>query len=290
MGSRYGGLKQIDALGVNGETIIDYSIYDALLAGFTKVVFVIRKDIEKDFCEVVLNKYKGKIAVDYVLQELDAIPAGFTIPADRTKPWGTGHAVLMAKDKIDDFFVVINGDDFYGRSSFQILSNYLNTLSLENTKDAVMVAYPLKNTLSDNGSVSRGVCEMNQAHFLTKVTEQTKLSSQNGQIVNENADGTFQIMNSQTMVSMNFWGFHPQIFTHLEQLFTDFLGQNIQNTKSEFYIPFAVDDLIKSGTIQVKVLETNAEWYGVTYPEDREIVVEKFRQMTAAEIYPKRLI
>jgi len=279
MGSRYGGLKQIDALGSNGETIIDYSIYDALQAGFTKIIFVIRKEIEADFCEVVLNKYKGKIAVDYVFQEIDAIPSHFSVPKDRTKPWGTGHAVLMAKDEIDGFFAVINGDDFYGRNSFKTLVNYLNTLSLDNTKDCAMVAYLLENTLSAHGSVSRGVCEVNQDRFLTKVTEHTKLSCQNGQIINENTDGTTQIMNPKTPVSMNFWGFHPQIFTHLERLFDHFLKNNIHDIKSEFYIPFAVDDLIKNQTIQVKVLETDSQWYGVTYQEDRKIVAEKFRQM-----------
>ena len=290
MGSRYGGLKQIDTLGVNGETIIDYSIYDALQAGFSKVVFVIRKSIEADFCEAVLNKHKGKIAVDYVLQEIDALPADFAAPADRTKPWGTGHAVLMAKDKIDNFFVVINGDDFYGRNSFRVLVNYLNTLSLENGKEAAMVAYLLENTLSENGGVSRGVCEINQESFLTKVTEHTNLRCQNGQIVNENADGTLQIMNPQTPVSMNFWGFHPHIFTHLEQLFTEFLKNNLQNAKSEFYIPFAVDDLIKKQAVRVKVLETDSQWYGVTYPQDRQVVAEKFKQMTAAGVYPSKLI
>ena len=279
MGHRYGGLKQIDALGAHGETIIDYSIYDALQAGFSKIIFVIRKEIEADFCEVVLNKYKGKIAVDYVFQAVDAIPLCFCVPKDRNKPWGTGHAVLAAKDKIDGFFAVINGDDFYGRNSFKILIDYLNTLSLDNSKDCAMVAYLLENTLSAHGSVSRGVCEVNQARFLTKVTEHTKLSRQNGQIVNENVDGTTQIMNPQTPVSMNFWGFHPQIFTHLERLFDQFLKDNIDDGKSEFYIPFAVDDLLKSQTIQVKVLETDSQWYGVTYQEDRKIVAERFRQM-----------
>ena len=279
MGSRYGGLKQIDAVGPKGETIIDYSIYDALQAGFTKVVFVIRKSIEADFCEVVLNKYKGKIAVDYVLQEIDTIPSGFAVPCDRSKPWGTGHAILMAKDKIDDFFAVINGDDFYGRNSFKILVNYLNSLSLENTQACAMVAYLLKNTLSNHGSVSRGVCEVNEEHFLTKVTEHTKLIYQNGQIINENPDGTTKVMDPQTPVSMNFWGFHPRIFTHIEQLFTHFLKNNIQDVKSEFYIPSVVDDLIKNGTICVKVLETDAEWYGITYQEDRKNIVNKFKQI-----------
>ncbi|MCL2131586.1 MAG: sugar phosphate nucleotidyltransferase [Lentimicrobiaceae bacterium] len=281
MGSRYGGLKQIDALGPKGETIIDYSIYDALQAGFTKVVFVIRKSIESDFCEVILNKYKGKIAVDYVLQEIDALPAHFIAPQDRTKPWGTGHAVLMAKNKIDSFFAVINGDDFYGRNSFKILVNYLNTISLEDTQAVAMVAYSLENTLSEHGSVSRGVCEVNEEHFLTKVTEHTKLCCRNGHIINENPDGTIKEMNPKTPVSMNFWGFNPNIFTHLEYLFTDFLKNNIQDLKSEFYIPFAVDDLIKNNTIQVKVLETDSQWYGVTYQEDRKIVIDKFKQIAA---------
>ena len=279
MGSRYGGLKQIDALGPKGETIIDYSIYDALQAGFSRVVFVIRKSIEADFCEAVLNKYKGKIAVDYVLQETENIPPPFAVPADRTKPWGTGHAILMAKDKIKGFFAVINGDDFYGKNSFKTLVNYLNTLSLEDVKACSMVAYVLEKTLSEHGSVSRGVCQVNEDGFLAKVVEHTKLHRQNGQIINENADGTVTVMQPQTPVSMNFWGFHPQIFTHLECLFAEFLKNNIHNPKSEFYIPFAVDDLLKSGDIQVKVLETDANWYGVTYQEDREIIMNKFKLM-----------
>jgi len=290
IGSRYGGLKQIDALGPAGETIIDYSIYDALRAGFSKVVFVIRKSIETDFREVILDKYKGKITVNYVLQEIDAIPSEFSVPKERTKPWGTGHAVLMAKPQIDGFFAVINGDDFYGRNSFKVLVNYLDTLTLENTKSCAMVAYLLEKTLSEYGSVSRGMCEVNEKHFLTKVTEHTKLSYQNGQIVNENQNGTFTRMNPQTPVSMNFWGFHPSIFTHLERLFTEFLEKNSQDVRSEFYIPFAVDNLIKSQTIQVKVLKTDSQWYGVTYKEDRKIVMERIQQMIKAGIYPTRLI
>ena len=290
MGCRYGGLKQIDALGPGGETIIDYSIYDALQAGFTKVIFVIRKSIEADFCHVVLNKYKGKIAVDYVLQEIDAIPSDFSVPKDRTKPWGTGHAILMAKDKINNFFAVINGDDFYGGNSFKILANYLNTLSLEDIKSCAMIAYQLEKTLSEYGSVSRGVCEVNQDHFLTTVTEHTKLIYKNGQIINENPEGTTNTMNPQTPVSMNFWSFHPSIFTHLERLFTQFLKNNSHDVKSEFYIPFAVDDLIKSETIQVKVLETDSEWYGITYQEDRKNVVDKFQQMVEEGVYPSCLM
>jgi len=290
MGSRYGGLKQIDTLGVNGETIIDYSIYDALQAGFKKVFFVIRKDIEKDFCEVVLNKYKGKIAVDYVLQELDCLPAGFDVPKEREKPWGTAHAILMAKDKIDGFFAVINGDDFYGKNAFVVMDNYLNTLSLDDKKACSMVAYRLGNTLSENGTVSRGVCSVNEDNFLEKVVECKKIKPFDGRIINCEDEPLDIELSQNTPVSMNFFGFHPIIFEHIERLFVHFLQENMHNPKSEFYIPIVVDDLIKEQKIRVKVLETDAQWYGITYPKDREVVVEKFKQMTEEGIYPLRLL
>ncbi len=286
MGSRYGGLKQIDKLGPGGETIIDYSIYDAMHAGFNRIVFVIRKSIEDDFKEAIINKFKDKIEVDYVLQEVDKLPAGFKLPEGREKPWGTAHAILMAKDKVHDFFAVINGDDFYGKNSFAILANYLNTLSLEDAKAYSMVAYCLGNTLSDNGTVSRGVCTINNDSYLQKVVEYTKLRQLDDRIVNlENEQPTVEFA-PDTPVSMNFWGFHPSIFEHIENLFVDFLQKNIHDLKSEFYIPFVVDDLIKQNKIQVKVLQTDSQWYGVTYREDRQYVIDKFNEMVKAKIYP----
>jgi len=289
MGSRYGGLKQIDKLGQGGETIIDYSIYDAVQAGFNKIVFVIRKSIENDFKEVIINKFADKIAVDYVLQELDCLPAGFDVPKERVKPWGTAHAILMAKDKIDDYFAVVNGDDFYGKKAFVVMANYLNTLSLDDKKSCSMVAYRLGNTLSENGTVSRGVCTVDNNFYLEKVVEHTKISRNNGKIINcENKSSIIKLA-PETLVSMNFWGFHPDIFEHIEQLFVDFLQKNIHNPKSEFYIPFVVDNLIKQHKICVKVLQTDSQWYGITYIEDRQQVIDKFKEMVNNKIYPPML-
>lgn len=290
MGSRYGGLKQIDKLGPNGETIIDYSIYDAIRAGFGKVVFVIRKSIESDFKEVILNKYKNHLEVDYVLQELDKLPDGFCCPEGRVKPWGTGHAILMAKEKIDTFFAVINGDDFYGRHAFETLAKYLQTLSLEKDSDVYsMVAYQLSHTLSENGSVSRGVCKGDASDFLVSIHEHTKIERKEGKIINTNEDGSVVTLQADTPVSMNFWGFHPSLFGHLERLFKEFLKDRGNELKSEFYIPFAVDDLIKEGLAKVKLLRTEAEWFGITYQEDRPGVVKSFQELLQAGVYPKQL-
>lgn len=290
MGSRYGGLKQIDTLGPNGETIIDYSIYDAKKAGFGKIIFVIRKSIEEDFNEVILNKYKSYIEVDYVLQELDTLPAEFTCPKERTKPWGTAHAILMAKNKIDTFFAVINGDDFYGSHAFQTMADYLCSLSFEKDVDTYsMIAYSLSKTLSENGTVSRGVCTENEDNYLLNIKEHTKIQPIETQVANINADGSLEYLNPDSLVSMNFWGFHPSLFRHLELMFANFLKDNIQNIKSEFYIPFAVDDLIKANKAKVKLLKTKAEWFGVTYQEDKEQVAEKLRQFLNDGLYPEKL-
>lgn len=289
MGSRYGGLKQIDKLGQNGETIIDYSVYDALCAGFNKIIFVIRKNIEADFKEAIIKKFENKIAVDYVFQDVDKLPNGFSPPKEREKPWGTAHAILMAKNKINDFFAVINGDDFYGRNSFAILADYMNILSLKDTKSCSMVAYRLGNTLSENGTVSRGICTVDDNFYLKKIVEYTKLEQSEGKIINrENENSTEEFM-FDTPVSMNFWGFHPSIFENIETLFIDFLQKNINNPKAEFYIPFVVDALIKQNKIQVKVLQTSSQWYGITYREDRQFVSNKFKEMYNDKIYPPKL-
>ena len=291
MGSRYGGVKQIDKLGPNGETIIDYSIYDAMRAGFEKVVFVIRKSIEDDFKEVIFNKYKGRIEVEYVLQELDSLPEGFRCPEERVKPWGTAHAILMAKERINGFFAVINGDDFYGYHAFQTMADYLHTLSLE--KDAAlysMVAYRLDNTLSANGSVSRGVCQADELGYLTGVHEYTKIArTAEGGIAHTNDDGSRVPLDADTLVSMNFWGFHPSLFSHLDRLFNVFLKENLHQSKAECYIPKVVDELIQAGEARVKVLKTDAAWFGITYQEDRPGVVRSFRQLYKEGVYPEKL-
>ncbi|MDR0368191.1 MAG: nucleotidyltransferase [Bacteroidales bacterium] len=287
IGSRYGSLKQVDQLGPHGETIIDYSIYDAVHAGFEEVIFVIRKDIEAEFKEVIIDKYKNNVHVDYVLQEIDCLPAGFEPPSQRTKPWGTAHAVLMAKDKIKNFFAVVNGDDFYGRHSFTVLAQYLNALSVSDRHACSMVAYSLKNTLSDHGTVSRGVCTLDASNNLIGIEEHTKIEKVGNTIISHQQDGTTIELSPDTPVSMNFWGFHPSIFGAIEQMFIDFLRENIHNNTSEFYISSVVDALIKSGIIQIKVLPTDASWYGITYREDRPKIVEKFKEMQTLNIYPK---
>ncbi len=287
VGSRYGGLKQIDKLGPTNETIIDYSVYDAYKAGFGKVVFVIQKSIEHDFKEAIADKYSGKIKVDYVLQEVESVQKQFSV-SHRTKPWGTGHAVLMAAEKINEPFAVINGDDFYGADSFCKMSKFLS-MNLTNKGKFSMIGYYLKNTLSENGFVSRGVCKVNDAGIMTDVQEHTKIQEIDGQIVFENSDGLNKKLDSEAIVSMNFWGFTPDIFNHLKVLFNQFLEINASSEKVEFYIPFAVNDIVKAGLAEVTVLKTTASWFGVTYREDRENVVENLRILHEKGIYPTPL-
>lgn len=287
VGSRYGGLKQIDKLGPNGETIIDYSVYDAYKAGFGKVVFVIRKSIEADFKEAIADKYSGKIEVDYVLQELDKTPFAFDV-SHRQKPWGTGHAVLMAAEKVNEVFAVINGDDFYGSDAFKQMADFLIENANETAKFS-MVGYFLKNTLSENGFVSRGVCKTDEKGKLTDVNEHTKIQEINGEIVFEDENGKQKPLDKNSLVSMNFWGFTPDLFPKLNQLFIDFLKENAQNEKSEFYIPFAVNDLIKANKATAQVLSSTASWFGVTYREDREMVVNSLKKLHQDKVYPTPL-
>lgn len=289
MGSRYGGLKQVDKLGPQGETIIDYSIYDALHAGFGKVIFVIRKSIEQEFKETFLNKYAGKIAIDYVLQEISMVPADVVVSPDRVKPWGTGHAVLMAEEKIHEPFAVINGDDFYGREAFAVMAKFLNNLpQTSSSVSMAMVGYQLGKTLSENGYVSRGICFTSDKAELTDVKECTHIERKNGQIVSVENDVT-RILAPSTTVSMNFWGFTPAIFEHLNKMFSSFAKENANNIKAEFYIPFVVNNLIASGEGSVKVLGSDAEWFGVTYKEDRPFVVRKLQQLVDDKVYPSPL-
>ena len=273
MGSRYGGLKQLDGLGPNGETIMDYSIYDAIKAGFGKLVFVIRKDFEQDFRDKIISKYEGHIPCELVFQELDALPEGFTCPADRTKPWGTNHAVMMGADVIKEPFAVINCDDFYGRDSFQVMGKFLSELPEGSKNVYSMVGFRIGNTLSESGTVSRGLCSTDANNLLTSVVERTKIQRMDGEVKYIDDNGEWTATADTTPVSMNFWGFTPDYFAYSQEFFKTFLSdsKNMENLKSEFFIPLMVDKLINDGTATVEVLDTNSKWFGVTYKEDKEL-------------------
>ena len=285
MGSRYGGLKQIDPVGPAGETIIDYSIYDALRAGFGKLVFVIRKDIEQQFREIIGARFEKRVAVEYVFQELDKLPPGFSLPAGRTKPWGTTHAILMAENVVKEPFAAINADDFYGQQAYKLLANYLTSGS----SDYAMVGFILKNTLSDFGSVARGVSRTDAADYLTSVVEMMKIERDGAAAKNTDAEGKITRLTGDEAVSMNFWGFTPALFPQLKTKFTEFLKKSGGELKSECYIPSTVNDLVIAGQAKVKVLRTHDSWFGVTYREDRPMVVESIRKLIARGDYPEKL-
>ncbi|MBD5214573.1 MAG: nucleotidyltransferase [Bacteroidales bacterium] len=288
MGSRYGGLKQLDPLGPNGETIMDYSIYDAIKSGFGKVVFVIRKDFEKDFREKILSKYEGHIPVEVVFQSTDKLPEGYTCPADRTKPWGTNHAVLMGKDVIKEPFAVINADDFYGRDAFEVIAKELQR-ARDRKGDYCMVGFRVGNTMTENGSVARGVCETKDG-LLTSVVERTAISyDDKHNIVFTDENGEVQTLEPTTPVSMNLWGFTPDYFEYSDREFRKFLDKDINTPKAEFFIPLAIDALINSGEATVKVLDTTSKWFGVTYAADRDGVVAKFKELHDNGTYPAKL-
>lgn len=288
MGSRYGGLKQLDPLGPNGETIMDYSIYDALQAGFGKVVFVIRKDFEKDFRDKILSKYEGHVPVEVVFQSTDKLPEGYTCPADRTKPWGTNHAVLMGRDAIREPFAVINADDFYGRNAFEVIAKELMR-PRDRKGDYCMVGFRVGNTMTENGSVARGVCETKDGK-LTSVVERTAISyDKDGNIVFTDENGVEQTLDPKTPVSMNLWGFTPDYFDYSDREFRKFLDKDINTPKAEFFIPLCIDTLINSGEATVKVLDTDSKWFGVTYAADRPGVVAKFAELHENGTYPAKL-
>ena len=289
MGSRYGGLKQLDGLGPNGETIMDYSIFDAIRGGFGKLVFVIRKDFEQDFRDKVLSKYEGHIPTELVFQAIDNLPEGFTAPAERTKPWGTNHAVLMGKDVIKEPFAVINADDFYGRDAFAVMGKWLSDLPEGSTGKYSMVGFRICNTLSENGSVARGVCSKNDQELLTGVVERTEIMRVDGTICYKDEQGEWQPVGEQTPVSMNFWGFTPDYFKYSEEQFIDFLKENADKPKAEYFIPLVVDNLINSGEATCEVLDTTAKWFGVTYAADRPATVEKIQSLVDAGEYPNKL-
>lgn len=288
MGSRYGGLKQLDGLGPNGETIMDYSVYDAIQAGFGKIVFVIRKDFEQDFREKVLSKYEGVIPTEVVFQSIDKLPEGYTCPADRTKPWGTNHAVLMGKDAIKEPFAVINADDFYGRDAFRVIAQDLMR-PRDRKGDYCMVGFRVGNTMTENGSVARGVCSTTDGK-LTSVVERTAISyDKDGRIVFTDENGVEQTLAPNTPVSMNLWGFTPDYFEYSEREFRKFLDRDLNTPKAEFFIPLCIDALINSGEATVKVLDTDSKWFGVTYAADRPGVVAKFAELHENGTYPAKL-
>lgn len=293
MGSRYGGLKQLDGVGPNGETIMDYSIYDAIEAGFGKIVWVIRKDFEEQFRTQILAKYEGKIQCELCFQAIDALPEGFTCPEGRQKPWGTNHAVLMGKDVIKEPFCVINCDDFYNRDAFKVIGKFLAELP-ENAKGQyAMVGFRVGNTLSENGTVSRGICSKDDNGNLTTCVERTKIGRlENGEVAfraDNKEDGEWITIDENTPVSMNMWGFTPDYFEHSEKYFVEFLKENISNLKCEYFIPLMVNKLINEGIATVKVLDTTSKWFGVTYAADRQSVVDKIQALVDAGEYPAKL-
>lgn len=287
MGSRYGGLKQVDRLGPNGETITDYSIYDAIRAGFGKVVVVIRKDIEEDFREF-FDVFSKHIEVEYVFQELTKIPEGFNVPAERSKPWGTGHAVMMAEHVINEPFAVINADDFYGFEAYDIVAKHLSGIQNDSNKYC-MAGYVLKNTLSDFGSVSRGLCELKENSELQSIVERTKIQRKKGKIIFIDDNNQEHEIAEDAIVSMNFFGFTPSFFSFLKREFKTFLEENIEKPKAEFYIPSVVHTLLKNNEATMTVYKTESEWFGITYREDRENVVNRLKELAAEGKYPRQL-
>ncbi len=292
MGSRYGGLKQLDGLGPNGETIMDYSIYDAIQAGFGKIVWVIRKDFEQDFREKILSKYEGKIPCELVFQSLDKLPEGYTVPEGRTKPWGTNHAVMMAKEAIHEPFCVINCDDFYNRDCFQVIGKFLANLPENSQNTYAMVGFRVTNTLSENGTVSRGVCAKDENEHLTSCVERTEIErKEDGKVAYKDEKGEWVSISDNTPVSMNVWGFTPDYFEYSDKYFKEFLDAPTTKTnpKAEYLIPWVVDHLIHQGKATCEVLDTTSKWFGVTYSADRPSVVEKIQKLVDDGVYPDKL-
>jgi UTP-glucose-1-phosphate uridylyltransferase len=287
MASRYGSMKQVQGFGPSGETIMDYSIYDAMRSGFKKVVFIIRQDFADDFKRIFEPKLKGKIATDYVFQELGAFTGDRQVPAERTKPWGTGHAVLCASHAVREPFAVINADDFYGRDAFEKAYSFLNTQCHEHLYS--IIGYELARTLSENGSVSRGVCEVDEHHNLVSIAERTKIyRGDDGQITYEEGSQKF-VVSSDSPVSMNFWCFDPSVFPFIEKVFAQFLDEHLHNAKAEFFIPIIADRYTREGQGKITVIPTSAQWFGVTYKEDAPFVRESLHKLIQAGSYPTKL-
>ena len=297
MGSRYGGIKQLDRLGPSGETIMDYSVYDALRAGFTRVVFVIRRSFEQEFRELFVEKLRGRVEVALAFQELDDLPDGFAVPAGRAKPWGTGHAMLAARELVAEPFAVINADDFYGLESYRLIAAFLDAQegagsgkgSGERILPIAMAGYRLENTLSEHGSVSRGLCRVDPEGYLESVQEHTAILRRPDGRILSGAGASAAGLHPGDMVSMNFWGFTPEVFPRLQEDFRLFLQEQGQDPKAEFYIPVAVDAMIRRGQARVRVLESPARWFGVTYPEDKQRTMDSIRALVEAGDYPGRL-
>ncbi|MEN8194750.1 MAG: sugar phosphate nucleotidyltransferase [Bacteroidota bacterium] len=288
LGSRYESLKQIDKIGPSGERIIDYSVYDALRAGFGKIVYVIRKSFEEEFKEVILDELPSSIETDYVFQEVDLTNTDIKTNVNREKPWGTGQAILTASDVIKNPFVVINADDFYGAESYKIAYDHLKSINNSDTNYA-LIGYKLSNTMSDYGSVSRGVCSIDENEFLTSVIERTEIKKENDHPVYKDDYGNWQNLTGSEIVSMNMFAFTPTIFSMTEKLFSIFVQNNKDNLKTEFYLPYAVDELIKQKQVNVEVLNTNEQWFGLTYKEDKEIVRAKILELVNQGRYPEKL-
>lgn len=293
MGSRYGGLKQIDPVGPNGEIILDFSVFDAAEAGFDRVIFVIKHEIEEDFRKITDGRYDSKIKVDYAFQDMSDLPEGFTVPEGRVKPWGTGQAVLACRNLIDSPFAVINADDYYGKETFRLIHDELVKENASTDKYGFcMVGFRIENTLTENGTVARGVCQTNSESYLTDIVERTKIAINGDKIRFTEDDGTtWTDIPAGTTVSMNCWGFSPEMMSELENRFPVFLKKGISENplKCEYFLPFVVDELLKENKAQVKVLETNEKWYGVTYKEDRKSVSDALSQKITDGIYPDKL-
>ena len=292
MGSRYGGLKQVDPVGPGGEILLEYSVYDALRAGFGKIVFVIRKDIEEAFRQQISSRVEGRISIDYAFQELGReLPVGFSLPPERAKPWGTAHAILCAHELLDGPFTAINADDYYGPHSFATVAEYLGEVdpAAISSSDYCMVGYRLDKTLSEHGSVSRGMCQVDEHSFLRSVVEHTRIEAIPGGARSYQPDGNTCNFNGSELVSMNFWGLFPSIFPELRRQFEEFLVARGQEAKSELYIPTVLDGVIRAGRGRVKVLTSHDSWFGVTYPEDKAEVIKQIAAKIKGGVYPERL-
>jgi hypothetical protein len=288
MGSRYGGLKQLDPMGPSGETLLDYSVSDALRAGFERVVFIIRRDIEADFRDKIGSRYQGNIAVDYVFQQLDLLPEGFSVPAERKKPWGTAHAIWCARGAIVEPFAAINADDYYGIQTFEVIGNFLKNAEAETPRFA-MAGYRLDHTLSEHGSVARGVCEVDAKGRLITIRECTGIERVGNDIVQKEADGSVRKFQGNEPVSMNFWGLTPAVFGLLEERLIAFLQASSSDPKAECYIPAAIGEMIGLGQATLDVLPTDADWFGVTYREDKPQVMQALKRLHSENVYPTPL-